>query len=455
MRLMLSEIAQAVDGKLHGGDAQAIGASIDSRTIKDGDLFFALPGEREEGYRFINDAARKSASGAVTTQLATDAPKDFAQVVVDDVEGSLAKLANMWRKRLSARIVALTGSNGKTTTKEMIASVARQRYKVAATQGNLNNHLGVPLTVLGADTEHECVVIEMGASKKGDIKHLCEIAEPHIGVVLNAGEAHLQGFGDVQTVVSTKGELFENLPEDGVGVVNADSPYCDQWRAMMRAKTVLSFSATHDATASIVERKGDKAALSLQGEKHWFKPHLPGEHNLCNAAAAAAVGCALDIPGKSIAHGLEKTRAVKGRLCLVDGLKNSCLIDDSYNANPTSFNAGLSVVTGMSKEAWVALGDMKELGDNEVALHERAGLETKHAGVKRLFTVGELARHAGTAFGEGAVHFDSIASAAQQIGDELHDGVVLLIKGSRASRMDKLVDALRTPGKSTKEESAC
>lgn len=451
MILRLSDIAEIVGGRLYGEDRLADGVGIDSRTLGKDGLFFALPGMKTDGHRFVAGLGAQAA-GAIVTRRLKDRAATVAQIVVSDVRKALADLACAWRKRLSLSVIALTGSNGKTTTKEMLTSILRKKHKVGATQGNLNNHLGVPLTLLSLDRQCDVAVIEMGANHKGEIGYLCDIAKPRIGMVLNVGLAHLEGFGDIDGVAQAKGELYESLPAEGIAVVNMASPYRDRWMKTIGERKVVTFDkdASSKADVYITDRNKTSVGLSIGGECRRFLPCLPGAHNLDNAAAAAAAAYALGIDADTIVRGLNEVRPLSGRMRFVSGVRHCRLIDDCYNANPTSLAAAVRTVVdlvetdeaGRADEAWLVLGDMGELGDRGMELHEEAGRSARKAGIKRLFTVGKLAEHASSAFGEGAHHFAHPDALIDYLNTVLTGEVIVLIKGSRCSRMERVVDAL-------------
>ena len=436
--LNLSDINDLVSGTLYGDDVPITCVGIDSRTIGKGALFIAVPGVRFDGHDFAKQAA---GAGAVALLVTHKLNLPMPQVLVKDTLQALWNLACEWRKQLSLRMIALTGSNGKTTTKEMLSSIFRQERKVLSTSGNLNNHIGVPLTLLNLRREHNVGVIEMGANHSGEIGQLTQLVNPDIGLVINAAEAHLEGFGSVDNVARAKGELFENLSPDAIGVINKDSPYYLIWNELLKERRTISFgiSSKADVSGRYTETSSE---LVIEGKTYPVRLQLPGKYNFYNAMAATAVAYAAGIKPETITAGLETCGTVSGRLHFLPGLHGSCLIDDSYNANPASLEAALSVLQSCSQEKWLVLGNMQELGQRSVELHKTAGRAAKEHGIQRLFTVGESAALAADAFGANAKHFSTLDALIQCLFKEIHSDVAVLVKGSRAAEMDKVVTVL-------------
>ena len=320
----------------------------------------------------------------------------------------------------------------------MIASVLRRRGEVLATQGNYNNELGVPLTLFGLSQSHQFAVLEMGAAKAGDIAYLAGIAHPRVGVITNVGPAHLDGFGDQAGVARAKGEMYQALPADGTAVINADQPWAEGWQAGCSAGRVIRF-----AIAAEAEVQGEmlEHGVSIETPDGRFDVALPlpGEHNLSNALAATAVALALDVPLDDIRAGLEAVRPVPGRLNLVKADGGWQVIDDTYNANPASLYAALQVLTRQPGEAWLALGDMKELGPDARKLHAEMGDAARALGVKRLYATGEMSEATVDAFGTGARHFEDRDALLTALRDALRPGVTCLVKGSRSMGMEHVV----------------
>ena len=443
--LTLSEISSMSGGILHGEDQAVNGVSIDSRSVQTQDLFVALHGEHFNGHDFVAASGERGAAG-VMVEHKVDTP--LPQILVENTFAGLADLAAAWRKRCRPMMVAVTGSNGKTTTKTMLVSVLERRLNVLATRGNLNNHIGVPLTLLALREEHEAAVLELGANHPGEIVRLSELVQPAVAVVLNAAPAHLEGFGSVEGVARAKGELFESLPEDGIGIVNADDAYYDYWRGVLAPRRTISFAIDHAADVS-GRVLPDGVEISVKGEVRHLRLAVLGRHNLCNALAAAAVAHSLKVSFDDIVAGLEAVQAVLGRLSPLAGIGGAQLIDDTYNANPASLAAALEVLGERAGERWFVLGDMAELGTDAWCLHAAAGRDAARHGVSRLFALGTLSRAAADAFGGGGESFDSCEALLErlmaQLGQEDPASLSILVKGSRCARMERVVQALTAP----------
>ncbi len=419
------------------------GAVIDSRQIQAGNLFVALAGERVNGHDYIAKAREAGASVALVSQQQPDA---LPQLVVDDVVAAFGKIAHFWRTQCSAKLIAITGSNGKTTVKEMVAAILRQCGNVVATQGNLNNELGVPLTLCRLATDTDYAVIEMGASHVGEIARLTAMAQPQVALINNVAAAHLEGFGSVEAIATAKGEIFSGLTLDGTGIFNADMAFVPQWEALLTDRHIQSFSVKGpaDLTANDLQVGGAGSHFMVQINNAFHAIELPllGQHNVSNALAAIAVATALDVPVSAIEKGLGTVNPAPHRLQARAGVNGAQLLDDSYNANPASFEQALAVLQDLVGMHWVALGDFGELGEETISLHTQLGEAAKAAGVSRLFTVGDDSQYASTAFGTGATHFTDQTALQQHLATVLHPEVTLLIKGSRFMALDRLADTL-------------
>ncbi|OGT21309.1 MAG: hypothetical protein A2V90_03510 [Gammaproteobacteria bacterium RBG_16_57_12] len=442
LTLSLQQAAQAMTGTLYGPDARFAQVSTDTRTLAGGELFIALRGERFDGHEYIAQAA---GAGAVAVVVDHRMDNPLPQIVVQDTRLALGRLANAWRKSLKVSVVAVTGSNGKTTTKEMLAAILGTAGPVLATQGNLNNNIGVPLTLLRLQPEHCYAVIEMGANHHGEIAYLTNLTQPDVAMITNASTAHLAGFGDVQGVARAKGEIYQGLDEAGVAVVNADDAHAGLWQQLAHGHCTLCFGLDQpaDVTASW---EGDAAGSRVRlhaGDSHIdIQLPLPGRHNVLNALGAATAALALGIDLPSIKRGLEGMRAVPGRVQRKAGIHGSAIIDDTYNANPASLNAALAVLADCPGEKYLALGDMGELGEQASQFHEMAGKQARLAGVDRLYATGALSRAAVAAFGGQGRHFASQGEMIAALRQDLHAQATLLVKGSRASHMERVVQAL-------------
>jgi UDP-N-acetylmuramoyl-tripeptide--D-alanyl-D-alanine ligase len=451
MKARLSEAAAAIAGRLVGMDAEFRGVSIDSRTLVPGQLFVALRGERFDGHAFLGAAMTRGAAGAIVERAADLA---LPQIVVADALAALTALAAAWRAGSAAVVLGVAGSNGKTTTKELLGAIAGRAGSTLATRGNLNNHIGVPLTLLRLEPSHRYAVIELGANHPGEIAALAALAKPAIALVTNAGDEHLEGFGDLDGVARAEGELFAALAAGGTAVVNADDPFAGMWAGMVPAGArVLRFGieARADVRAQAISGRIESGAfvtaftLAVAGAEARVMLPLAGRHNVSNAlgAAAAAHAAGIDLP--AIVAGLERMRPVSGRLQLKPGLRGAWLIDDSYNANPSSVRAGIDVLCALPGEHWLVLGEMAELGDGTSAAHAGIGDYARRAGITRLFALGAAARHAADSFGARASWYEDAAALGDALVAGLEPGVTALVKGSRVNRLERVVERLLAP----------
>ncbi|PWK88560.1 UDP-N-acetylmuramoyl-tripeptide--D-alanyl-D-alanine ligase [Fulvimonas soli] len=445
--MRLSAIALWTHGRLLGADADVAGVAIDTRRLRPGDLFVAIKGERVDGHDFLADAAARGAVAALVERR-VDGP--LPQVLVGDSALALGDLASAVRAQRSARVVGITGSNGKTTVKTLAASILSRHGRTHVNAGNYNNELGLPLTLLAMPEDAEYAVLEMGAGKPGDIAYLAAIARPDIGLVNTIAPAHLERMGSVEGVAETKGALYQALPADGVAIINADDAFAGFFAGLAGARRTLRFGLDHkaDVGADIVALRVDGSDFVLstpQGDAEVDLP-LPGRHNVANALAAAAIALALEVPLAAIVEGLEQAPGVAGRLRAEAMPGGWTLIDDSYNANPGSVGAAIDTLALASGERWLVLGDMAELGAGARALHAGIGARAKAAGIERLFAAGPLAAAAAEAFGAGGEHHADKAALAASLKRQLHAGVTCLVKGSRSAGMEQVVAALKNGG---------
>ena len=366
-----------------------------------------------------------------------------------DTRLALGMLANAWRRQFSIPLIAVTGSNGKTTVKEMITAIMSVRHNTLATQGNLNNDIGVPLTLLRLRSEHQCAVIEMGANHAGEIAYLTKLAAPQVAVITNAGPAHLEGFGTLEGVANAKGEIYGGLTGSGVAVINDDDQFAGMWRGLCEGKTVIGFGLRQstDVTANWhASGTGSEINIKTSLGEIQVLLNLPGRHNVANALAASAAAIAAGATAHDIKAGLESLRGVAGRLQIMPGKSGSRIIDDTYNANPASLHVALEVLQNFSGRHFLAMGDMGELGGDAEMLHRDAGVQARAHGVNRLFTVGKLASRAAESFGQDALSFDDQPAMINAIEHELAADVTLLVKGSRLAHMERVVQALNKNG---------
>lgn len=443
----LAEIARCTGGELVGEDRPFDSVATDSRTLGAGALFVALVGENFDGHDFVAAAAER---GAVAALVARTLPVHIPHIVVPDPLAALSTFAREWRRQFRIPLIGVTGSNGKTTTKELIGSILARVGPTLVTRGNLNNHIGVPLTLLNLTPEHRFAVVEMGANHQGEIAHLMSIAEPTVGIVTNAGAAHLEGFGSLQGVAMGKGEMFRALPSDGVAVINADDAFAPMWRDHRTAERLLTFGCEQQADFMAHKVNAHTHAAGFRTDFDLITPEgacsaslaLAGVHNLRNALGAAAAAYAVGASVDDIVQGLAAMKPVGGRLELKPALNGAYLIDDSYNANPSSLKAGLDAMRAFGGTRWLVLGEMKELGANADALHAEVGRYARESGVQRLLGVGECTRFAVEAFGPGAKWFADLDALIAEMRSSLDAEVAVLIKGSRASKLERVAAAL-------------
>ena len=442
MAMRLSEAAGALGARQIGPDIGFVGVSTDSRTLVKGNLFVALTGPHFDGHDYL---VRAIQCGAAAAAVSRDLDVELPVIRVGDTRTALGQLARHWRSQFAIPVVAVTGSNGKTTVKEMIAAILGRSGPVLATQGNLNNDIGVPLTLAGLAPQHRGAVIEMGANHAGEIAYLAALAEPTVAVITNAGAAHLEGFGSLQGVARAKGEIFSGLRQDGIAVVNADDPFADQWRDAAQPHRVIDFGLSSRAQlrgAWQPEGVGVRLDLRYEGDSVALHLPLPGRHNVMNALAATAVAVALGISLEEVAMALASMVGVSGRLTVKERRDGLRIIDDTYNANPASLHAALDVVAAMPGERWLVLGDMAELGDEAQSWHREAAQAARLAGVSRLYGLGELGAVAAHAFGAHGSAFATREQLESTLVQAAGPGVTLLVKGSRRMGMEHVVQAL-------------
>ena len=446
MESTLASAAESMHGTLHGEDVTFRGVSTDSRTLQSGELFFALQGPNFDGTEFVSVAEGRQAAGAVVQKMVST---ELPIIVVDDTLKALGELAAAWRKQMPARVIGITGSNGKTTLKELVASCLSLSASTLATHGNLNNEIGMPLMLLRLAPEHRYAVIEMGANHAGEIAYLTSLAEPEVVAITNAAPAHLEGFGSLEGVVTAKAEILTDAVRPQFAILNADDESYPFWLAKVTDATVLSFgfAAAADVRASDVVATKDGSTFELHMPDCDLQIDLPlqGAHNVMNACAAAAIACTLNIDALQIKKGLETVQPVGGRLQSVRSASGATLYDDSYNANPLSVAAAAAFLASQPGDTWLVLGDMAELGSEATALHTQAGGLAKQIGVDHLLATGELSRHAVDAFGNGGQWFASVDEIVDELQRSLSGEEFVLVKGSRSMGMERVVSALREP----------
>lgn len=452
--MQLLQAAQAMGARLIGEDVRFLAVCSDSRKIQPGDLFIALRGDKFDGYEYVATAAQAKAAASLVNADSFEAhpiPAGHPVLVVKDTRLALGQLAAYWRRQFDIPLAAITGSNGKTSVKEMLAGILRLASAiddgVLATKGNFNNDIGMPLTLLQLNAQHRYAVIEMGMNHPGEIAYLTHIACPDVALITNAGSAHLEGLGSVEAVARAKGEIFAGLKYGGTAVINGDDEYAPLWRALAGSHQLLEFGLDRQTDVSGQWQPQDTGLnLNVQTPLGNFSANLqvPGAHNARNALAATAVAVALNVQLEIIAAGLERFGGVSGRLQRKAARHGAILIDDTYNANPASMRAAINVLAEAKGKRVLVLGDMGELGDNTQALHAGVGSDARHAGIEKLFALGALSRNAARAFGCGAEHFECIEDLYRALEDELDVDTTILVKGSRFMKMERVVQFMES-----------
>ncbi|OOZ43061.1 UDP-N-acetylmuramoyl-tripeptide--D-alanyl-D-alanine ligase [Solemya elarraichensis gill symbiont] len=446
-----SEAATLLDGRLIGADVVFERVGSDSRAVENNSLFVAIPGERFDGHEYVGQAA---ADGAVAVLVDHPLETGIAQIVVDDVLHAFGELASAWRQKSDARVIGLTGSNGKTTVKEMISAILRQQSEVLMTRGNLNNDIGVPLTLTRLQDE-AWAVIEMGANHPGEIRYLTNLVKPDIALLNNAGRAHLEGFGSLQGVAESKAEIIEGLGDSGVFVCHGDSEWLPMWRSLAGDHKLVTFGASEHVDVRLLEEsiccEWDEKGFSqsfdfiLAGQQLSLTIPLAGRHNCMNAVAAVAVAHEAGVDVQAATTALAGLKPVPGRLTPL--FSERCRVfDDTYNANPDSVTAAIAVLKELPGRSVLVLGDLAELGEGAEQQHADLGEVARDAGVDLLLTLGELSRHAAEAFGDGAYAAASLDELQQFLNEKLVQGDTVLVKGSRASAMERVVQLLMNAG---------
>jgi len=443
----LEQVADWIQAQVRGGCAQFSGVSIDTRRLSPGELFVALPGEHHDGHDFLDAAVRGGASSVLVAQPA-DLP--IPRLEVENTLTALGRLGAFNRLHFQGPVAAITGSVGKSTTRALLESILSRKGRVLATQGNYNNEIGLPLTLLKLSQEHDFAVLEMGACRRGDIAYLCGLAKPRLAVLTMVAHAHLESFGSLEEIIAAKGEIFSGLAEDGIAVMNFDLEAARDWLRLLRGQQVLSFALENPEA----DFRADEIITDPSGRVH-FQLHGPqgkmavrlglvGSHNVINALAAAAAAWGLGCSLEDIAGGLADSRPLPGRLCPHQGAHGLNLIDDSYNASPSSLHAAIRVLADQpSGRRALVLGDMAELGEQAADFHEQAGHEARKMGLDELLALGGLAARAARSFGHGGRDFAGPESLVTYCLEHFQAGDSLLIKGSRAARMERVLSALK------------
>lgn len=440
IQMTLSELANILSTNHPKKDITFTGVSTDTRKIVSGNLFVALKGEQFDGHDFIQEAIKKGAVAALVSQKVDDT---IPQIVVDDTLAALGKMSANWRNRFPIPFIGITGSNGKTTLKNMTASILRAACEnptaVLATEGNFNNAIGLPLTLLRLNKNHHYGVIEMGMNHFGEIAYLTNLAKPAVAAITNAAAAHLEGLKSVEGVAKAKGEIFQGLNENGVAILNRDDPYFNYWCNLIGTRKYLTFGLQYpaDITATFVENNSIIIKTPLGNID--VKLPLPGKHNVMNALAATAISIALDIELAAIKQGLEAVTAAPGRMQQYYLPGNVHIIDDTYNANPFSLLAAVNTLALFNGTKIVVLGDMKELGPDAEQIHFDAGQKIREANIDYLFTLGHLSAASSKGFGDNARHFTEREQLILALEPFLNQPVNILVKGSRSMKMEKVI----------------
>ncbi len=440
--LSMREAADVIQGLHSGNNPVFHEVSTDSRTIADNALYVALRGSRFDGHQFVDDAVK---SGAVGVLVEIRSALQVAQIAVADTEQALGRLAAHWRRRFDIPVVAVTGSNGKTTVKEMIGRILNADAQALVSQGSFNNFVGLPLSLLKMRDSHDFAVVELGMNQVGEIQRLAEIARPTVSVITNAGAAHLEKLLSVDQVAAEKGRIIGALQADGIAVLNMDSSHYPIWREMAGSRRAVTFgrSAEADLSANYVVREfGSDVQFQTPHGSFDVNLRLAGEHNVVNALAAAAVGIALKLTHDTIKSGLEAMRPVARRLQLRTHIAGGRLIDDTYNANPSSVAAALKFISGLSGDRRLVMGDMFELGTSGQRFHREVGRLARASGIGRLYALGTLSAAAAAEFGRGATHYMDRKRLLRDLGTQLQETTTVLVKGSRGMRMDEIADSI-------------
>lgn len=447
--MQLQPLLSLLEADIQGPDVLFSGVTTDSRKLMPGDLYVALRGDRFDGHEFVANAQRDGASAAVVEYFVDC---DISQLRVADSRKALGRIAVLNRQRSPARRFALTGSQGKTTVKEICARIMGLHNHVLVTRGNLNNDIGVPLMLLELDHDHSLAVFELGANAAGEIAWTVELVAPEIVLINNAAETHLEGFGSLEGVVQAKGEIIDGVTGDGVVVLNADDPALDKWWHRAGKRRVVTFSTKAGAEAEysvhVLERNalGSRIELLTPGGKSPVDLPLPGTHNIANALAATALCMEAGIGLEDVCEGIQRMKAVPGRLAQREGVRGSLILDDSYNASPSSFRAAIEVLVSLARERnaipVLIAGDMAELGDRSVALHRQLGRDAQNGGVTQLWACGRHAEDVVAGLGIDALAFPDREALIRHARGQLSANSVLLIKGSRSAGMQDVVTAL-------------
>lgn len=460
--LTLSTIASAVDGQLVGKDLSIDNISIDTRALTKGDLFLAIKGPNFDGHKFIEQAEKTGCAALIVNhQVETSLP----QIIVNDTHKALGQVASFVKQTVAPKTVAITGSSGKTTVKEMTTAILSRVGKVLATKGNFNNDIGVPLTLLRLDHSHDYAVVELGANHLGEIAYTTGLTQPDVALINNIAAAHLEGFGSLCGVARAKGEIFEGLPENGVALYNQDCKFADKWEWRLENKKVRRFSCVSESdcfSSNVVldDRGCASFCLNTHVGNTFIELTVPGKHNVCNAVAAAIIAIEFGVSLDDIRLGLADMKAVQGRSNIYQLNSNLRLIDDTYNANVESIKAATDLLASYPGKRILILGDMGELGADARNYHQEVGEYALNSGVEHLLTVGVLSQVTADAFyktEEANFHFSSkldLVEALKPLIENEEQQISILIKGSRSAHMEDVVKQIIAKYQQSNEVSA-
>jgi UDP-N-acetylmuramoyl-tripeptide--D-alanyl-D-alanine ligase len=446
--LRLATIAETLAARPVEVDVEFTGVSTDTRSLKAGDLFVALTGENFDGHDYLAKAQGRGAAAALVDHAV--AGVSLPQLVVKDTRRAYGQIGRLWRRRFNIPTLALTGSNGKTTVKEMLRSIlvahTGDAGAVLATQGNLNNDVGVPQMLLCLRPQHRYAVFELGMNHLGEIDNLTRLVEPDVAMVTMAGTAHIGELGSREAIARAKGEIYAGLKADGIAVVNMHDRFGNYWHDLVQGRRVIAFgiAPVDDVVGTFGTGANGAGTLGItwRGSHITVRLQVPGEHNLSNALAAAAGACALDIPLETIRRGLENFSGVEGRLATFAGHNSATIIDDTYNANPDSVKAAIRVLAARKPPRYLVLGDMGELGEGSAEMHREVGAYARAAGIEKLYSLGDMSRETAAAFGAGAMHFGTADELVSSLQPLLAPQSSVLVKGSRFMKMERVVEKL-------------
>jgi len=452
--MSLSAVAEKINASVVGDDVVFSSVSTDTRRIRSGDLFVALKGENFDGHDYVGQAIER---GAVAAMVSHPVSVPASQLLVNDTRLGLGDIASEWRKQVDPRVVALTGSNGKTTLKEMLAVILSEENHVLATRGNLNNDIGVPLTLLRLQDE-EIAIVEMGANHVGEIDYLSRMARPDVAILNNAGRAHIGEFGSEEAIAHAKAEILNGLNDEGVFIYNADSKWVPLWKTLASKVNSLSFGKSLQADYQLLDdyrlswnESGFYALFTIQekqtGHQQVVRSPLAGEHNAMNATAAFAAARMLGVSPEIISQCLKNLQPVKGRIKPVAGLQGQMILDDAYNANPDSVSAAMDVLVTAPGRKILVLGDLAELGNDAEKIHAELGSLAFEKGIDVLLSCGGISRNSSDSFDKQALHFETRETLITWLKDNTGKDDFVLIKGSRSALMDQVVDALTVDDK--------